>query len=639
MKRLLALLIALSAIISFLPAYAAEPAGQQPQGVTQSTSAFTIGEIVVRDKAVPNIEDASTTTEISGEDIAARSDRSLADSLQMVPGVVVYSTAKGFYGLSMRGFDHQRVAIMIDGIPVIEPYYGGNNIDISAIPVSNVSRIVVNRGVASSLYGALGSVGSINVVTKRPEKLTAAVNVEYGEHQNYSMSAEAGAPIGDFFAWFTASVQHSDGYEISEKLDREERTKWFNKLSSASVYGQTVNNHALSNYLNDTGVWNNTYNKKYLTSGRVGYSIDSNMEVGVSASYYTSEIESNTFKDHTVALFNTDGNTWKTPTTSAYTSDNDSAAFQNRAFYWPEDKRLTVSPYFTGTFGDFKLRFSAFYVKQRNNTEGYFDQDRSTYLTFPFPKYKTSQAQSIYDETAFGFFLMPSYTIASWNTIRFNIHYRVEQHEHYAKAIGTTSPLAIEKGTGELLQNDMSASYVTIAAEDQMNFRTIIGALSLTLGISYDAQDFTDFRYYNKDTGVVEDYALVPEDSSIWGTRDSFNPVLSATLDPIENFLRIRTAFSIKTNFPSLSIYKDLGALIQDNVIADYGVEPERIYNFNAGFELFFLNNSLSFRNDYFFTRIKDKIEKMFDPTVGSSGEELYFNVDGLTVQGLETTL
>ncbi|HQP49855.1 MAG TPA: hypothetical protein PKX12_14090, partial [Spirochaetota bacterium] len=61
MKRLLALLIALSAIITFLPAYAAEPAGQQPQGVTQSTSAFTIGEIVVRDKAVPNIEDASTT--------------------------------------------------------------------------------------------------------------------------------------------------------------------------------------------------------------------------------------------------------------------------------------------------------------------------------------------------------------------------------------------------------------------------------------------------------------------------------------------------------------------------------------------------------------------------------------------------
>nr|HPQ54991.1 TonB-dependent receptor plug domain-containing protein [Spirochaetota bacterium] len=641
MKRLLALLIALTAIISFLPAYAAEPAGQQPQGVTQSTSAFTIGEIVVRDKATPNIEDASTTTEISGEEIAARSDRSLADSLQMVPGVIVYQSAKGFSGLSMRGFDHERVAIMIDGIPVLEPYYGGNNIDISAIPVSNVSRIVVNRGAASALYGALGSVGSINVITKRPEKLTAAANFEYGEHQNYMVSAEAGAPIGDFYAWVTASVQHSDGYEISEKLDRDKRQSWFNKLSSANVYtGSTaVNNAALYNYLNDTGVWNNTSYKKYMVSGRAGYSIDNTMEVGLSASYYSNEIESNTFKDGSFSSYQpgtteTNG-TWKEPTD--FTSDGMKSIFQNRAFYWPEDTRLSVSPYFTGNFGDFKLRFNAFYVQQRNNTEGYFSQDRSTAQTFFIDKFHKEQQQSIFEETSMGFFLMPSYTIASWNTIRFNIHYRVEQHEQFYKALSSTGTFATDLGTGEVASNDMSASYVTVAVEDQMNFRTPVGQLSLSAGISYDAQNFTNFQYFDSTTMTLVDFPMVNDDSSIWGTHDSFNPVISAMLDPVKDFLRIRTALAMKTNFPSLSTYKDLGSLIQDNVIsADYSLDPERIYSFNAGFELFFLNNGLSFRNDYFYTRIKDKITKLYDPT---STKDLFVNIDGITVQGLESTI
>jgi hypothetical protein len=31
----------------------------------------------------------------------------------------------------MRGFDQKMVAILIDGIPVLDPYYGGNNTDIS----------------------------------------------------------------------------------------------------------------------------------------------------------------------------------------------------------------------------------------------------------------------------------------------------------------------------------------------------------------------------------------------------------------------------------------------------------------------------------------------------------------------------
>ncbi len=53
----------------------------------KKTSTFTLGEIIVRDRAIANIEDATTTTEITAKDIEARNNKNLADALEMVPGL------------------------------------------------------------------------------------------------------------------------------------------------------------------------------------------------------------------------------------------------------------------------------------------------------------------------------------------------------------------------------------------------------------------------------------------------------------------------------------------------------------------------------------------------------------------------
>lgn len=656
MKRLLALLIALSAIISFLPAYAAEPAGQQPQGVTQSTSAFTIGEIVVRDKAVPNIEDASTTTEISGEDIAARSDRSLADSLKMVPGMNVTETAKGFTGFNMRGFNHDRVAIMVDGLPILDPYYGGSNIDISTINVQNVQRVIVNRGTASALYGALGSIGSINVITKRPEKLYAEANAEYAQHNNYTINAAAGAPMGNFYAWITASVQNSDGYEVSRKLDYAERKKWFDKLVQYGLHNTTFEQIGLSaayNYLNDTGVWNHTAYTKYNASGRFGYNFTNDIEAGLSISWYSNEQRSNTFSSSTLSSY--DPNPTKTPfyNWSTYTStdyaagkDSNKAPFQNRSFVWDEDTRYSISPYFTADLGDLTIRANMFYIFQRNDLLGWFDQAHTTMFppsTYYYNAgkskvmpYSGENVHSIYQETSYGFNIMPSYKIASWNRLFAAIHWRVENHKKIESAYDdlATNVIAIH-GTGEYNALEMEASYLTLALEDQMSFNTIIGRVALSAGISYDAQNFTDFeaRSQANDSTMNQmvDQYIASDDNSIWGTRDSFNPVFGVVYDPIKDFLRIRASFAMKTKFPSLAVYKDI-----TSTTVDYRVDPERIYSTNAGFELFFLNNAVSFRNDYFYTRVNNKIENIYNPDAST---RIYTNIDGYVVQGIESTV
>jgi outer membrane cobalamin receptor len=618
-------------------------------GTQQKYEAFHLGEIVITETRIPNIEKATTNTEISSKDIDIRNDKALADSLQMVPGVKVEQTAKGFSGLSMRGLDHQYVAILIDGVPVIDPYYGGNNIDISMIPVSNVERIIINRGVSSALYGSLGSAGSINIITKKPQELYAKAKVEYGEYTNYFIGGETGIPIGNFYTWIAASRQYSDGYEISKKLTTTKRREWFDKLVTYDLADQSgsivhplfsdIDLEAVDNYLNDTGKWNNTEYTKHTIAGKIGYSINDKTELGISAHYYHNEMYSNTFQNNSLPYFDEENNKWSLP---AYPRDYvDSSGkswrdiFSNRAFYWPEDWRLNVSPYFATSYKDFKIRINTFYIKQRNNLEGYFNQNYDIAQMFPNSTNYTGNAQSIFEETAYGIYIMPQYTLFKNNTIYGSIHYRKEQHDKYEKALDATSALALTLGTNEYKVQDMNAEYVTVAIEDQWDINTGAGMLFLSVGASYDAQNLSTVRAYDKNTDSLTSYPKMENTAYIWGTYDSFNPVMAAMYEAIPDLLKIRLACGIKTMFPNLSQYKDIGQDILDNN-EEYQIKPETIYNSNTGFEIILWDNALSFRNDYFITKVKNKIARVYDP---DSAYEKYDNIEGITAQGIESTL
>ncbi|MCS5517457.1 TonB-dependent receptor plug domain-containing protein [Pseudomonas qingdaonensis] len=66
----------------------------------------------------------------------------------------------------MRGFDRLQVPVYIDGIPTYVPYDG--NIDLGRFTTYDLSRIQVDKGFASLLYGPNTLGGAINLVTRRP---------------------------------------------------------------------------------------------------------------------------------------------------------------------------------------------------------------------------------------------------------------------------------------------------------------------------------------------------------------------------------------------------------------------------------------------------------------------------------------
>ena len=270
---------------------------------------------------------------------------------------------------------------------------------------------MVNRGVSSSLYGALGSVGSINIVTKKPAELHASTKAEYGEYQTYMLAADVSAPLGNFYTWLSGSYQHSNGYNVSKKLTATERRAWFDKLVQWNLYRSDPGTLAASSsYLDGKSRWEHSSYSKYQLNGRVGYAFTDTLEAGVSAYFYSNKQEANSYSSTTNASYT---NVWKSvnPVT-AFTTDGKSAALQNRVFSWPEDTRLTVSPYFSGEFGNLSLRANVFYTKQRNNLEAWANQAEST-LLFPSSVYYIQSntvksywelVQSIYEETSYGFF-------------------------------------------------------------------------------------------------------------------------------------------------------------------------------------------------------------------------------------------
>ena len=66
---------------------------------------------------------------------------------------------------------------------------------------------------------------------------------------------------------------------------------------------------------------------------------------------------------------------------------------------------------------------------------------------------------------------------------------------------------------------------------------------------------------------------------------------------------------------------------------ADETIKSEESYNANIGFEMMFINKMFTFRSDYFYSRYKNKIIRIFDENFPRG---VYTNIEGMTTQGVE---
>jgi outer membrane receptor for ferrienterochelin and colicin len=99
---------------------------------------------------------------ITKDEIEKRNSQDLASLLEESLDMSI--TRYGGYGnqteLNMRGFDTERIAVLIDGVPANSPRSG--EFDINQVDLNNVERIEVIYGGSDTKYNVSGALGGCN---------------------------------------------------------------------------------------------------------------------------------------------------------------------------------------------------------------------------------------------------------------------------------------------------------------------------------------------------------------------------------------------------------------------------------------------------------------------------------------------
>ena len=171
-------------------------------------------EILVIGKA-PKDAPLATVSTLESTEIEGIKARDLSDVIKYVPGSMVTFGDKDTYTLKLRGMDARRIVLLVDGIPVCEPYF--STFDLKTVSAGGIDTLQVTKGPSSVLYGPNTLGGLVNVITRRPgQNPFLSLTGSYGDKNTRSVGLDTS------FSWnklaFSASAlyQDSDGFLYTE---------------------------------------------------------------------------------------------------------------------------------------------------------------------------------------------------------------------------------------------------------------------------------------------------------------------------------------------------------------------------------------------------------------------------------------
>jgi len=181
-------------------------------------------------------------------DIEESPAKTLGELLANEPGIDwrTYGDYGGSSGeIHIRGMSGNSTAIFLNGLNINSPSLGTS--DVAKIPLNSIEKIEVVKGSGSLLYGSGAMGGTINIITKQPEKdkIDLRAKAGYGENDTYELSLENGMFLSkDFGYYLTASKRETDGFRNNSDLDHKDVSLKlvFDKgdLLNVSLYGDYI---------------------------------------------------------------------------------------------------------------------------------------------------------------------------------------------------------------------------------------------------------------------------------------------------------------------------------------------------------------------------------------------------------------
>ena len=125
----------------------------------------------------------SSTTIISRQDIEKSQAQTVDQLLKTVPGFNFYGPPSYLSDptgtqTKMRGLGNDKVLVLLDGIPIIDPFY--ETTQWFRVPLATIERIEIMRGGASSTWGSMAVAGVVNMISKTPTDNSTEISTSAG---------------------------------------------------------------------------------------------------------------------------------------------------------------------------------------------------------------------------------------------------------------------------------------------------------------------------------------------------------------------------------------------------------------------------------------------------------------------------
>lgn len=159
------------------------------------------------------------TTVITRNEILASPAQTLDQLLRNVPGLnfsgvpVAQSDPTG-HQTRMRGLGNAKVLVLLDGVPVHDPFY--LTTQFFKLPLTNIERVEVVRGGYSSLWGNMATAGVVNIISRRATDNAGEFTASYGMQSTSTLAFSKNFAVSDSLG-FTLSADrfHTNGYQTT----------------------------------------------------------------------------------------------------------------------------------------------------------------------------------------------------------------------------------------------------------------------------------------------------------------------------------------------------------------------------------------------------------------------------------------
>ena len=185
---------------------------QDPEQEEKDKKARVRTEEIVVTAPAPQDKPLASTALIPASILIPLAPRSLADVLSYAPGSYATSGGKGESHVKIRGLDTDKSTLLLDGIPVYDPYF--NSYDLKTVLTEDVEAVKVVKGASSVLYGANTLGGIVDVLTLKPKTPSLTLRAAAGRDSSYLLSASGAIAWRKTVFMGAVARDHSDGLRI-----------------------------------------------------------------------------------------------------------------------------------------------------------------------------------------------------------------------------------------------------------------------------------------------------------------------------------------------------------------------------------------------------------------------------------------